>query len=78
MICVLFGTSGEVVQIGEDEMRQIMKDVIHGPLEGGTNIFNTKGNELVCECAPWCCEGCFVLICIADLNLIIPKEPIQH
>lgn len=53
-------------------MRQMMKYIVHGPLKDGTNIFKTEGHESICEYTPWGCEGCFVLIHMAYMNLVIP------
>jgi hypothetical protein len=36
---VFLGSSGEVVQVGEDDGSQIVKDVCHGPLKSCTSIF---------------------------------------
>ena len=48
-----------------------MEDIIHDLLESGTNVVKAKWNNSVCECAPWVCEGYFILICLANLNLVI-------
>lgn len=54
-----------------------MEDIIHGPQEGRAIIFKTKDHGMICECASWGCEGFVILICMVNLNLIIPRESIH-
>jgi hypothetical protein len=39
MLGAFFGSSCEVVQVGEDDIGQIVKDLCHSPLESCDNIF---------------------------------------
>lgn len=78
MVITLFGSYSKVIKIGENEMSQIMEDIIHGSLEGRTSIFKSKGHHSVCKCAPWGCETCFILIHVANMNLIITRELVHE
>ena len=59
-------------------MFQVMKDVIHGSLEGGSYIFQAEWHYLVCECAPRGSERNFVPVSVTNLNLIVPRESIHE
>lgn len=78
MVSTLLGSYYKVVQIGEDKMSQIMENVVHGPLEGGAIIFKTEIHDLVHECTQMGCECSFVLICMVNLYLVIPMEPVHE
>ena len=78
MVGTFFGTYCKFIQICKDEMSYIMEDVVHGPLEGGGDMFKTERHNLVCECTPRGCKRCFVLICMVNLNLVVPREPIHE
>ena len=52
-------------------MSQVMKNVGHIPFECSFDIFYTKGSDVVRKRAPWHGEWGFVLIFIADFNLIL-------
>ena len=62
MLSMFLGAIGEVIQVGEDDLSQIMKYVCHGTLEGGTNIFEAERHDTICKSTPGGSEGCFVLI----------------
>ena len=78
MIRSLLGSDGEVVQVGKDEVCQVLKDIIHGPLEGDSNILMAEWHNLICKCAPWGGESGLVLVVVPYLDLIIPKETIHE
>jgi hypothetical protein len=73
----LFGSSGEVVQVSEDDCSQIMKDVCHGPLESGAGIFEAEGHDTICKRAPGGYECGFVLIGWVNLDLVVAREAVH-
>jgi hypothetical protein len=73
----LLGLSGEVVQVGEDDCSQIMKDVCHSPLESCTGIFEAEGYDTICKRTPRGNECGFVLISWVDLNLVIARKSVH-
>ena len=50
----------------------------HGELEGGSIIFQAKGHDSICECAPRCCERSLVTIFFLDLDLVISKKSVHE
>jgi hypothetical protein len=70
----LFGPSGEVIQVIQYEMGEIMKDICHGPLECGTDIFYPKGHNPIGKGVPWGGKNNFLLICVTYLDLVIDIE----
>jgi len=64
--------SGEVANISQTNMCQIMKDVVHDTLEGGSSFFETKGHDMIGKSSPRCGKSGLVLFDMVDLNLIIP------
>ena len=54
-----------------------MKTAHHGALEGGSSIFQAKGHDLICECAPWGCEFHLITVFFLDLDLVV-AEKIVH
>ena len=55
-------------------MNEVAEAVCHGVLEGGSNVFQAKGHDSICECASWGCECSLVTILVPDLNLVIPEK----
>jgi hypothetical protein len=43
----LLRSSGEVIQVGEDDGSQIMKDVCHRALEGCVGVFEAEGHDTI-------------------------------
>ena len=74
MLGTFLGSSCEVVQAGEDDLSQIMKDVCHGPLESCTGIFEAEGHDTICKRTPRGNECGFILIGWVNLNLVIARE----
>jgi hypothetical protein len=62
MLSVFLRLGGEVIQVCEDDMIQIMKDVFHGPLKIGTNILEVEGHDTIGESTLVGSECGFVLI----------------
>lgn len=56
----------------------IMENIRHGLLKSGSSIFETKWHALVGECAPRHNESSFILILLADLDLIIALKTIHE
>jgi hypothetical protein len=74
----LLGSSGEVIQVSEDDCSQIMKDVCHRVLEGCAGVFEAEGHDTVCKRAPRGNECSFVLIGRVNLNLVIARESVHE
>ena len=55
-----------------------METICHGVLEGGSNIFQAKGHDLISECAPWGCEYCLVMVFFLDLDLVIDEKTVHE
>jgi hypothetical protein len=78
MLSAFLGSSGEVIQVCEDDMSQIMKNVCHGPLKSGTNVLEAKRHDTICESTPGGSECGFVLIGWVNLNLVVARETIHE
>ena len=59
-------------------MNEIAEAVCHGTFEGGSNIFEAKGHESVCECGPWGCECHFVMVFFPDLDLVVSIKTVHE
>ena len=59
-------------------MYDVSETVCHGTLEGGSNVFQTKGHYSISECAPWGCECSLVTILFLDLNLVISRKYVHE
>jgi hypothetical protein len=77
MLGAFLGSSGEVVQVGEDDFSQIMKYVCHRPMESCVGIIYAKRHDTVCKGTPWGSECSFILIGWVDLNLVIARESVH-
>ena len=55
-----------------------METICHGALEGGSSIFEAKGHDSICECAPWGCESRLIMVFFLDLDLVIARKPIHE
>jgi hypothetical protein len=77
MQSLLFGLSSEVIQISEDDARNIMENIGHGPLKCSTCILESKRHDAIRKCIQRGCKRSFALICWMDLNLVIAREPIH-
>jgi hypothetical protein len=49
MLSSFLGSSGDVVQVSEDDARDIMENVSHGPLECCTCIFESERHDTMLE-----------------------------
>lgn len=47
-------------------------------LESGSSILKAKRNNVICECALRCSKGCYVLILLSDLNLVVALKTIHE
>jgi hypothetical protein len=59
-------------------MLEVMESKRHGPLKGGSSIFETKRHFMICECTPWANECHFVLVFVFDLDLIISRKIVHE
>jgi hypothetical protein len=59
-------------------MRQIVKNVCHGPLESGISILEAKWHDTIRKGAPRGCECNFVLIGGVNLDLVVTRETIHE
>jgi hypothetical protein len=78
MLNVFLRSSGEVIQVGEDDVRKIMKNISHSPLECHTCVLESKRHDTIGKSTPRGSECGFVLVCWMNLNLIIAREPIHE
>jgi hypothetical protein len=75
---VFLGSSGEIVQVGENDLSQIMKNVCHGTLESGFSVLEAKRHDMVCKGTPGGSECGFVLIGWVDLNFVVSREVVHE
>lgn len=73
----LLRMSSVIIQVSEYEMSQIMENVVHGLLESGSSILESKGNNVVRKSTPMCGEGDIALIHVVDMNMILSWESIH-
>jgi hypothetical protein len=78
MLSAFFGASGEIVQVGENDLSQIMKNVCHGTLESGSCILEAERHDTIRKSAPGGSECGFVLIGWVNLNLVVARETIHE
>jgi hypothetical protein len=78
MLSAFLGSSCEVIQVCENDMSQIMKDVGHGPLKSGADILEAKWHDTICKGAPRGSECGFVLIDWMNLDLVVARETIHE
>ena len=52
-------------------MRNIVKNVGHCSLEGGSDVLEAKGYDVRGDDTPWCREHGFVLIHMMYLDLVV-------
>jgi hypothetical protein len=78
MLNVFLRSSSEVIQVGEDGVREIMKNVSHSPLEFRTCVLESKRHDTIGKSTTRGSECGFVLVCWMNLNLIIAREPVHE
>ena len=78
VLCVVLRQCNEVVETNQHDVNEIAEAVWYGALEGGSIIFEAKGNDSVGECAPWGCECCFVTVLFPDLDLVVYEKTIHE
>jgi hypothetical protein len=78
MVCAFLGLGREVVKVGQDDPSQIVEHIGHSTLEGSDHIFQTEWHHTVGKGAPWCHEGSFILVPLADSDLMITGKPIHE
>ena len=78
VLCVVLQLRDEVVKTHQHEVSEIVEAVCHGMLEGGSSIFEAKGHESVCECAPWGCECRLIMVFFPDLDLVISRKTVHE
>ena len=59
-------------------MNEVMEVVCHGMLEGGSNIFEAKGHDWICECTTWGCECRLIMVFFPELNLVISRKSVHE
>jgi hypothetical protein len=72
------GLSGEIVQVSENDLSQIMKNVCHGMLKSGSGLLEAKRNDMICKSTARGSECSFVLISWVDLNLVVARETVHE
>ena len=78
MVCLLLRPRNEVVETNQHNVNEVVEAVCHGVLEGGSSVFQAKGHDLICECAPRGCECSLVMIFFPDLNLVISEKVVHE
>jgi hypothetical protein len=78
MLSAFFGASGEIVQVGENDLSQIVKNVCHGTLESGSCVIEAKRHDTICKSSLGGSECDFVLIGWVDLNLVVARETVHE
>jgi hypothetical protein len=78
MLSSFLGSSSEVVQVSEDDVREIMENISHGPLECSTCVLESKGHDTIGKSTPWGGKCSFILICWVNLDLIVARETIHE
>jgi hypothetical protein len=78
MLSVFFGVSSENVQVGENDLSEIMKNVCHGTLESGSYILEAERHDTIHKISPGGSEYGFVLIGWVDLNLVVSRETVHE
>jgi hypothetical protein len=78
MLSSLLGSSSEIIQISEDDVKKIMENVIHGPLKCSTYVLESKRHDMISKGTPWGSKSGFILIYWMDLDLIVDGEPIHE
>jgi hypothetical protein len=78
MLSAFLGLSCEVIQACENDMRQRMKHVDHGPLKSGADILEAKWHDTICKGAPRGSECSFVLIGWMNLDLVVARETVHE
>jgi len=73
----MFETSSEIIEIGKDNVSEVMKSIGHDTLKSGPSILETERHDLVSKISPWIGESGFQLIGITDTNLVISRESVH-
>ena len=60
VLCVVLRRRNEVVETNQHNVNEVAEVECHGTLEGGSSIFQAKGHDSICECAPRGCEHSLV------------------
>ena len=59
-------------------MNEVTEVVCHGMLESGSSIFQAKGHDSICKCAPWGCECYLIMVFFLDLDLVIAEKSVHE
>jgi hypothetical protein len=78
MLSTFLGSSGEIIQVCEDDMIHIMKNVGHGPLECRTSVLEVERHDTIWKSTPGGSECGFVLIDWVNLNLVVAREIVNE
>jgi hypothetical protein len=71
MLSSFLVSSSEVIQIIEDDTRNIMENISHGPLKCITYTLDSKRHDMIRKSTPWGSKSDFILICSMNLDLIV-------
>jgi len=71
MLNAFFGASGEVIQVGEHDLIQIMKNVCHGTVESVSCILKAERHDMIRKSSSRGSKFGFVMIDWVNLNLIL-------
>jgi hypothetical protein len=78
MLSLFLGSSSEVIQVSENDAREIMENISHGLLECSTYVLDSKRHNTIIKSTPWGGKCSFILICWMDLDLIVARETIHE
>jgi hypothetical protein len=78
MLSLFLGSRSEVIQVSEDDVREIMENISHGPFKCSTCVLESKRNNTIRKSTPWGGKCGFILIYWMDLNLIVARETIHE
>ena len=77
-MCLLLQPRNKVVKLNQHDVNEVAEAMCHGTLEGSSSIFQAKGHESICECAPRGCECSLEMIFFLNLDLVISGKPIHE
>lgn len=55
-----------------------MEGIEHSMLEGGCNVLESKGRDMIGKSVPRCGKRNFIMMLRVDLNLIVVREAIYE
>jgi hypothetical protein len=72
------GSSSEIIQVSENNVREIMENISHVPFKRQTYVFWSKRHDTIRKSSPWGGKCDLILICGMDLDFIVAGKPIHE